>query len=76
MSSYVLHASVRKGVNVIPDDIDQWNCTFVRAQHGCGFRIFLDILDVVDEDRDFREEGIIVRESVGFLYVVSWATDM
>ena len=65
-----------KGVNVVQDSMDHWDCTFVRAQHGCGLRIFLDILDVVDKDGNFGEEGIVVGESVGLFYIVSWATDM
>lgn len=76
MSSYVLHASAVKGVNVIWDGVDHWDCTFVRAQHGCGLGIFLDILDVIDEDGDFREEGVVIREPVGLFYIVSRATDM
>lgn len=67
VSSYVLHASEERSCDGIPDVTSRWDRTFVRAQHGRGLRILFDILDVVDEDRDFGKEWIIVRESVGLL---------
>jgi hypothetical protein len=36
-----------------------------------SFRIFFDVLDDVDQIRDFREEGVIISESDSCLIVVS-----
>ena len=45
--------------------------TFITAQYLGSFRIFFNVLDDINQIRDFREEGVIISESHSRLAVVS-----
>lgn len=67
VSSYVLQASGDKSCDGIRGGEGHRNRTFVRTQHSCGLRMLFDILDVVNEDRYFGKEWIVIGEPVGLL---------
>lgn len=50
--------------------------TFVTAQYLSSFRVFFNVLDDIDQIRDFREEGVIISESHCRLTVVSRAPNI